>query len=65
MFPGEVVRLTAVLLAQQSQGLGAELSTAQTSGVQVGLRLPRRAQLSVLLWEPRCRLRASSNQDEK
>ena len=48
---GEVAQLSAVLLAQQS-GLGAELSTAQTSGAEVGLRRPRREQLSFLLWDP-------------
>ena len=46
---GEVAQLTALLLAQQSQ---AELSTGQTSGAEVGQRLPQWGQLSCLLWDP-------------
>ena len=49
---GEVARLIAVLHSQETQGLGAELSTAQTSGTDVGMRRSRRAQLRYLLWDP-------------
>ena len=49
---GEGAQLSAVLRALPSHRLGADLSSAQTSGAEVGLRRPRREPLSVLLWGP-------------